>query len=284
MNAPELSWPAPAKLNLMLHVTGRRPDGYHELQTVFQFVDFSDALSFDCTDDGTIGLVESLPGVRDEAHLCVRAARALQEAGAAGRGALIALNKRLPVGGGLGGGSSDAATTLVALNRLWGLDLPVSELARIGLGLGADVPVFVHGHAAWAEGVGERLEPVDLPEPVYLVVCPAVAVSTASVFARPELTRDSPPITIRAFREGQGHNDLEPVVRKLYPDVDRTLQWLGQFGKARMSGSGACAFIKVADRDRGQEILAGAPQGCTGFVARALNRSPLLDRLARQTG
>jgi 4-diphosphocytidyl-2-C-methyl-D-erythritol kinase len=282
MSSADLPWPAPAKLNLMLHVLGRRPDGYHELQTVFQFVDFADELSFDCTEDGRISLARSLPDVRDEDHLCIRAARALQGAGAAGKGVRICVNKRLPMGGGLGGGSSDAATTLVALNRLWGLDLPVSELAAIGVGLGADIPVFVHGHAAWGEGIGERLQPVELPEPVYLVLCPDVAVSTADVFARPELTRDSPPITIRAFRDGRGRNDLEPAVRQLYPEVDRALRWLGQFGKARMSGSGACVFVEVADRDRGEEILAGAPQGCTGFVARGLNRSPLLDRLAQQ--
>ncbi len=284
MDTADSSWPAPAKLNLMLHVTGRRSDGYHELQTVFQFLDFGDGLRFALTDDGNVSLTKSLPGVPDDLHLCIRAARALQQAGAGTHGARIELEKRLPLGGGLGGGSSDAATTLVALNRLWGLNLPAAELARIGLGLGADVPVFVQGHAAWAEGVGEQLEPVDLPEPVYLVACPGVTVSTATVFTRPELTRDSPPITIRAFREGRARNDLEPVVRALYPEVDHALSWLAAYGPARMSGSGACGFVEVGNRARGEEILAQRPQGLTGFVAQGLNRSPLLDRLAREQG
>jgi 4-diphosphocytidyl-2-C-methyl-D-erythritol kinase len=282
VHSPDAPWPAPAKLNLMLHVTGRRADGYHELQTVFQFLDFGDYLRFELTDDGSISLARPLPGVPDDTHLCVRAARALQGAGGVERGVRIDLEKRLPVGGGLGGGSSDAATTLVALNHLWQVRLPVAELARIGLELGADVPVFVHGHASWAEGVGERLQPVDLPEPVYLVACPGVVVSTAEVFARPELTRDSPPITIRAFREGQGRNDLEPVVRSLYPEVDRTLSWLADHGPAQMSGSGACGFVELADRDLGEELLAQRPAGTSGFVAQGLNRSPLQDRLARE--
>jgi 4-diphosphocytidyl-2-C-methyl-D-erythritol kinase len=275
-------WPAPAKLNLMLHVTGRRSDGYHELQTVFQFLDFGDRLRFELTKDGSVSLVRSLPGVADDAHLCVRAARALQRAGGVDHGVRIDLEKCLPLGGGLGGGSSDAATTLVALNHLWQLQLPLAELAHIGLGLGADVPVFVHGQASWAEGVGERLEPVELPEPLYLVVCPGVAVSTAKVFARPELTRDSPPITIRAFREGRGRNDLEPVVRALYPEVDRTLSWLATYGPARMSGSGACGFVELADRDLGEALMAERPTGTTGFVAQGLNRSPLRDRLTQE--
>jgi 4-diphosphocytidyl-2-C-methyl-D-erythritol kinase len=275
-------WPAPAKLNLFLHVTGRRDDGYHELQTLFLFLDAGDELEFQVTDNGIIRQTRSIPGVADDVDLCQRAARLLQQHSGTSLGADITLHKRLPAGGGLGGGSSDAATTLVALNHLWGAGLSTGQLAELGLRLGADVPVFVRGHAAWAEGVGEALTPVEVDESWYVVICPQVHVSTAEIFARPELTRDSPPITIRAFREGQGRNDLEPVVRTLYPSVDNALNWLAAFGDPRMTGSGSCLFLPVADRDAGEAILTQRPDGCDGFVARALNQSPLVERLEHE--
>jgi 4-diphosphocytidyl-2-C-methyl-D-erythritol kinase len=268
-------WPAPAKLNLFLHVLGRRADGYHLLQTIFQFLDYSDELRFEVTTDGAIARAAPLPGVAEDDDLSIRAARALRAHTGSRRGAVIHLAKRIPAGGGLGGGSSDAATTLLALNRLWDLELPRPELAALGLKLGADVPVFVHGRAAWAEGVGEVLTPVELDEPWYLVLIPPVQVSTAAVFSDPQLTRHTPPITIRAFRAGQAGNDLESVVRRRYPEVDRALTWLSDFGQPRMTGSGGCVYLTVADREAGERILKAAPDGYTGFVARGMNRHPL---------
>jgi len=273
------TWPAPAKLNLFLHVTGRRADGYHTLQTVFQFLDYADELTFLVTDDGRIARAAPVAGVSEEQDLTLRAARLLQESRGVTQGAHIHLTKRLPVGGGLGGGSSDAATTLLALNQLWGTHLSIPELAALGLKLGADVPVFIHGHAAWAEGIGEILTPVEPEAAWYLVVVPPVQVSTAQVFAAPELTRYSPPLTIRDFHEGRGlRNDLEPVVRSRYPEVDRAMRLLAGFGEPRMSGSGGCVFLKVTDADRGRQILERIPKPFTGFVARGLNRHPLLDK------
>ena len=269
------TWPAPAKLNLFLHVTGRRADGYHLLQTVFQFLDYGDELAFRVTDDGRIARAAPIPDVPEAADLTLRAARLLREATGVRRGVEIAVTKRIPAGGGLGGGSSDAATTLLALNQLWNLQLPPPELAALGLRLGADVPVFVHGRAAWAEGVGEVLTPMELEEPWYVVLAPSVQVSTAAVFADPELTHNTPPITIRAFLEGRGGNDLDPVVRRRYPEVDRALRWLSQHGTARMTGSGGCVFLPVADRAAGERILAQRPLSCGGFVARGVNRHPL---------
>lgn len=273
------TWPAPAKLNLFLHVTGRRADGYHTLQTVFQFLDFADELTFLVTDDGRIERAAPVAGVAEERDLTLRAARLLKESRGVTQGARIHLTKRLPIGGGLGGGSSDAATTLLALNQLWGTRLPIPELAALGLRLGADVPVFIHGHAAWAEGIGEILTPVEPEAAWYLVVVPPVQVSTTQVFAAPELTRYSPPLTIRDFHEGRGlQNDLEPVVRSRYPEVDRAMRLLAGFGEPRMSGSGGCVFLKVTDADRGRQILERIPKPFTGFVARGLNRHPLLDK------
>jgi 4-diphosphocytidyl-2-C-methyl-D-erythritol kinase len=277
-----LAWPAPAKLNLFLHVTGRRQDGYHELQTVFQFLDYGDQIGFTVTTGGGVRHSRPPTGIAEGSELCVRAARLLQSHSSTRLGAEITLTKRVPLGGGLGGGSSDAATTLVALNKLWGTGLSVDELAVLGLQIGADVPVFVRGQAAWAEGIGEDLTPVALEESWYLVICPQVHVSTAEIFARPELTRDSPPITIRAFREGQGRNDLEPVVRALYPSVDKALSWLAAFGAPRMTGSGGCLFLPVSGREQGEEILAQRPADCDGFVARGRNQSPLVERLERE--
>ncbi len=278
----EESWPAPAKLNLFLHVTGRRVDGYHELQTVFVFLDYCDELSFRITRDGNLSHTRPVAGVDEESELCLRAARLLQQHTGTRLGAEITINKRIPSGGGLGGGSSDAATTLVALNRLWGTGLSNGDLVPLGLQVGADVPVFVQGQAAWAEGVGDRLTALEVEERWYLVICPQIHVSTAEIFARPELTRDSPPITIRAFREGRGRNDLEPVVRDIYPPVDAALIWLEAFGDPRMTGSGGCVFLPVADEAQGENILAQRPEGVSGFVGRGLNRSPLVERLERE--
>ena len=269
-------WPAPAKLNLFLHITGRRADGYHTLQTVFQFLDYGDELEFAITDDGRITRATPLPGVPEDKDLTVRAARLLQETTGIHRGVQIHLTKRIPVGGGLGGGSSDAATTLLALNELWGASLSRTELATLGLRLGADVPIFVRGQAAWAEGIGEILTPLEPEEAWYLVVVPPVHVSTAQVFADPELTRYSPPLTIRDFHAGHGlQNDLEAIVRSRYPEVDRALRWLSEFGAPRMSGSGGCVFLKVTEADRGRQILERIPKPFTGFVARGMNRHPL---------
>jgi len=268
-------WPAPAKLNLFLHVTGRRADGYHELQTVFQFLDLADRLYFGLRSDGEIRRHGGPAGVAPGDDLCVRAAGLLQSQGGISQGVDIYNEKILPAGGGLGGGSSDAATTLWALNRLWGVGLGTAELAKLGLGLGADVPVFLHGHAAWAEGVGEILTPVDLPEPWFLVLNPNVSVSTAAVFSDARLTRDTPRMTIRDFLSGNGRNDCEAVVRRRYPEVAAALDWLNSYSPARMTGTGACVFAAFDAETDARATAARVPQEWTAFVARGLNRSPL---------
>jgi len=277
---PDRPWPAPAKLNLFLHVTGRRADGYHELQTAFQFLDVGDVLRFEVTRGGGIELECDLAGIPAGQNLIVRAARRLADHTGCQQGARIRVDKRLPAGGGLGGGSSDAATTLVALNVLWKLGLDGDELAWLGLQLGADVPVFVHGAAAWAEGVGEKLTPLpELAEPWYLVVYPAVRVSTAEIFSDPQLTRNTHPLKIPAFLSGAGVNHLEPVVVRRYPEVGKALNWLSKHQAARMTGSGACVFAPCQDRYQAESILKQLPAPWTGFVARGCNRSPLLERL-----
>jgi 4-diphosphocytidyl-2-C-methyl-D-erythritol kinase len=277
-------WPAPAKLNLFLHILGRRPDGYHELQTCFQFVDLQDEISIRVRDDAVIHRLTEIPGVSEESDLCVRAARALQAASGCALGADIGLLKRIPLGGGLGGGSSDAATCLVALNHLWGLHWPKEQLAAIGLKLGADVPVFVFGRVAWAEGVGERLTPLyppDAPaETNYLILKPNVSVPTAAVFQDPELTRNSAPITIHGFLKSGGRNDCLGVVRRRYPEVAQALDWLSAYGSARLTGTGACVFLACETYDRGREIMRELPPASEAYVARGLNDSPLLERLA----
>ena len=274
-------WPAPAKLNRFLHIVGRRADGYHLLQTVFQFIDRADTLAFALRDDGRIERETDLPGVPAEADLVVRAARRLQAETGTRSGVSIRIDKQLPMGGGLGGGSSDAATVLVALNHLWGCGLDDDALAALGLTLGADVPVFVRGRAAWAEGIGERLTPVEPDEPWFLVLVPAVHVATAAIFKAPELTRDSPLITMRAFLGGAGHNDCEAVVHARHPEVAAATAWLSQHTTARLTGTGACVFGAFADEAAARAVMAGRPAGLEAFVARGRNRSPLLDRLAR---
>lgn len=270
-------WPAPAKINLFLHVVGRRADGYHLLQTVFRFLDRGDELRFEPRPDGEIVAARSLPGVSPVTDLTIRAARLLrQERGLQG-GVTIHLTKRLPLGGGLGGGSSDAATTLMALNRLWQCDLSSVELQRLGLSLGADVPVFIHGRACFAEGVGEEFTDLELPPAWYLVTIPAVSVPTAEIFRAPDLRRNTPAMASAAWRPGIGGNDLEPVARRLFPEVGRHLDWLRARGPARMSGSGACCFAEFASESAARLALAELPGEMTGFVARGLDRHPILN-------
>ena len=275
-------WPAPAKLNLMLHITGRRQDGYHLLQTVFQFIDFSDSLDFSIRDDDVISRQSDWQVVAEADDLIVHAAKLLQQMSACNLGADINLQKRLPTGGGLGGGSSDAATTLVALNYLWGLELSIEQLAEIGLQLGADVPVFVHGKAAWAEGVGERLTAIEPEESWYLVLRPDCSVSTKEVFNLSDLTRNTPAIRIRDFLEDGGHNDCESVVRNLYPQVAEALDWLAQFAVARMTGTGSCIFAGFDKQQQAESVHEKLPQGWEGFVAKGLNNSPLQIRLEQE--
>jgi len=272
-------WPAPAKLNLFLHIVGRRPDGYHELQTVFQFLSHGDELYFQVRGDATIKRGRALPGIDEKDDLTVRAAYLLQEAAGVQQGVDIFVNKQLPAGGGIGGGSSDAATTLVALNRLWDVGFPKGKLIELGSRLGADVPVFVAGYAAWAEGVGERLTPLDLPEPWYLVVFPPISVSTAKVFSSPELTRNTPPITISAFLSGAGGNDCEAVVRRYYPSVAEVLDWLNLRAPARLTGTGSGVFAAFPDQAAAQQVLEQLPTPWQGFVAKGLNRSPLEEKM-----
>ena len=279
-------WPAPGKLNLFLHVLGRRPDGYHELQTAFQFIDLCDLLRFYPRPFGVVERLDAVPGVAVEDDLTVRAARRLVEQAKRRRrvlpGVAIGIDKHLPMGGGVGGGSSDAATVLVALNELWGLGIPADELADLGLSLGADVPVFVLGRAAWAEGVGERLMPVDFPEQTHLLLRPDVAIATAEIFKAPELTRDSPVMTIGGFLQAGGRNDCEPVVRARYPQVAAALDWLGRFGPARLTGTGSCMYVPLPDTANAQAVLAQVPREWQAWVTRGRNRSPLHERLQRE--
>ncbi|MBV1914683.1 MAG: 4-(cytidine 5'-diphospho)-2-C-methyl-D-erythritol kinase [Pseudomonadales bacterium] len=275
MNKKPLILPAPAKINRFLHITGRRADGYHELQTLFQLIDYGDELQFSLRSNDQINLLDNIPGLPPEQNLVVRAAIALQQATGCTTGADIKLIKKIPAGGGLGGGSSDAATTLLGLNHLWGTQHPTSTLLEIAQTLGADVPVFVQGNTAWGEGIGEQLEKVDMPSSWVLVIKPDCEVSTARLFSHPELTRDHSPITIARFLEQGAGNDFEPLVRKLYPAVDQGLNWLGQYADAQLTGTGACLFALFADQQQAQEVLKQLPKSFSGFVAATVNRSPL---------
>lgn len=268
-------WPAPAKLNLFLHICGRRSDGYHLLQTVFQLLDYGDTLRVTPRADGEIRRVVELPEIPEDEDLCLRAARLLKQETGCRLGADIHIDKRLPIGGGLGGGSSDAATTLVALNALWRTGLDVDALSQLGLRLGADVPVFVRGLSAWGEGVGEQLSPVKLGTRWYVVVAPGVPVSTGRVFTAPELTRNTPRITMSAFRAGRVRNDCEPVVRGLYPEVARVLDWLAQFGEARMTGTGGCVFAAFETEAEARAVCGQVPPPWQAFTARGVDVSPL---------
>ena len=280
---PTLSCPAPAKLNLFLHVVGRREDGYHLLQTLFRFIDLHDTLHFSLREDGVVHRTNAIESVPEEQDLCVRAARLLQSEMGCNFGADIGVEKRIPMGGGLGGGSSDAATTLIALNRLWSLELSRERLMQLGLRLGADVPVFVFGENAFAEGVGEVLQACSLPESWYVVLFPPVQVPTAQIFGHPELTRDTVSITMRALLEQQLlvgrqlRNDLQSVVCGLYPEVARHLAWLNNAGRAMMTGSGACVFAEFGSRSEADAVLTRLPQDMRGVVAQGLRKHPLYD-------
>ena len=274
-----LSLPAPAKLNLFLHINSRRDDGYHNLQTIFQLLDQGDLLHFHHRDDGELHLTPQLDGVADEDNLIIKAARLLAETTGCSQGADIKLEKQLPMGGGIGGGSSNAATTLVGLNHLWQTHLSIEALAQLGAQLGADVPVFVRGQSAWAEGVGDKLQAVELPEKWFLVLTPNCHVSTAEIFSHKELTRDTPIITVAASFEQGGRNDCQPLVRKLFPAVDIALNWLSQYGDARMTGTGACVFAPFDTAEAAEAVLAelnnSGPENLQGFVAKGVNQSPL---------
>jgi 4-diphosphocytidyl-2-C-methyl-D-erythritol kinase len=278
----ETHWPAPAKLNLFLHVTGRRADGYHELQTLFQLIDLCDTLTIRVRSDGLIERTTGAAGVEPEADLTVRAARALKEATASLRGASIGVRKRIPLGGGLGGGSSDAATVLLALNELWACGLSLAELSTLGLSLGADVPVFVRGSSAWAEGIGERLTDVTLPPRWYVVIFPGVGVSTREVFQSHELTRNSPLITIRAFFESGGRNDCEPVVRARSSEVADALEWLSRLAPAHLTGTGSCVFTACLTAADAERLAARVPDRWKSFVARGLSTSPVHDQIEQR--
>ena len=279
MTLTRLTLPAPAKLNLMLHILGRRPDGYHELQTIFQFLDYADELEFVVRDDGVIRLLTEMPDVPHESNLIVKAARRLQQLSGSTLGVDIELKKILPMGGGIGGGSSDAATTLMALNVLWQLGWGEDRLAELGLTLGADVPVFVRGRAAFAEGVGEKLTPVEPAEPWYLVLVPQVSVSTAEIFSDPLLTRDSPPIKVRPVLEGNSRNDCQPVVERRYPEVRNALNLLSKFSDARLTGTGSCVFGAFPNKAEADKVSALLTETLTGFVAKGSNISMLHRKL-----
>lgn len=273
-----ITLPSPAKLNLFLHITGRRPDGYHNLQTVFQLVDYADELTCCLRDNGALTLTPGIDGVDHDDNLIIRAAKALQKKCAIERGADIRLLKKLPMGGGLGGGSSNAATTLLALNTLWNCGLSLDELAEIGLTLGADVPVFIRGFSAWAEGIGEQLTPVSLGERHYVVLIPNAHVDTAAAFQHPDLTRDTSPITLRAFLAGAGRNDFQTVVADLAPSVSEALAWLANFGEAKLTGTGCCVFLTCSQKQVADDILRAAP--FSGFTCKGTDQSTAHQALA----
>ncbi|GJM04103.1 MAG: 4-diphosphocytidyl-2-C-methyl-D-erythritol kinase [marine bacterium B5-7] len=276
------AWPAPAKLNLFLHITGQRADGYHLLQTVFQFIELADEIDFTLLDSDKVVRSSSLEDVAAADDLVVKAAHALKEKTGCKLGVDIKVDKKIPTGGGLGGGSSDAATTLVALNELWRCRLSIRELGAIGLSLGADVPVFIHSHAAWAEGVGEDLTPIEPAESVYLVVHPGCSVATAKVFGADDLTRNTSAITIRDFLERGGRNDCESVVRKHYKEVANALDWLAEFAPTKLTGTGACLFAPFPDFHAATAVKEQLPDNWQGYVVKGMNKSPLLERLATE--
>lgn len=278
MALPGPDYPAPAKLNLFLHVVGRRPDGYHLLQSVFTLIDRCDSIRVAVRDDGAIRRVSGLAGVPEEQDLVVRAARLLQEASGTALGADIEVEKRIPMGAGLGGGSSDAATVLMVLDRLWQTGLGAAALARLAPRLGADVPFFLFGQAAWVEGIGEVLRPVELPPSWYVVLVPPVEVPTRDIFAAPELTRDTEALKIEDFSAqatSRFRNDLEAVVIGRFPQVRSHLEWLRQHGNARMTGSGSCVFARFDSREAAQRVLDRLPPAMRGFVAKGLEQHPL---------
>lgn len=270
---------APPKINLFLHITGQRDDGYHNLQTLFQLLDGGDQLTFTVTDNRAIKLSPQIQGVDEADNLIVRAAKILQDKTNCSQGCSIVLDKKLPMGAGLGGGSSNAATTLLGLNALWHCGLSISELAEMGARLGADVPVFVEGYSAFAEGIGDRLTAFDIAECWYLIITPACSVPTAEIFSHPQLTRHSPPIKIRALSEEQYRNDCQAIVEKLYPQVKEAVEWLMNYGKPMMTGTGASVFCRCASEAEANKVLAEVPQHWSAFVARGVNRSQVHQQL-----
>jgi 4-diphosphocytidyl-2-C-methyl-D-erythritol kinase len=276
------AWPAPAKLNLFLHVNGRRPDGYHELQTLFQFIEQCDFLDFAINNSGRLTLHSNIGDVvANSDNLILKAAKSLQQQSATSLGAEIWLDKKLPMGGGIGGGSSDAATTLMALNHLWNTQLSLDELAEIGLSLGADIPVFINGLSAFAEGVGEKLVSVEIPESWYLVITPEVHVSTAEVFQDPLLPRNTPKLTLDDLMSNNWHNDCQQLVANRHPQVAKALAWLIEYAPSRMTGTGACVFGIFDTREQAEQVFAEMPADMSGFIAKGTNKSPLMLRLAQ---
>ncbi|HEY1844982.1 MAG TPA: 4-(cytidine 5'-diphospho)-2-C-methyl-D-erythritol kinase [Buttiauxella sp.] len=281
-------WPSPAKLNLFLYITGRRADGYHNLQTLFQFLDYGDTLSIETRNDGVLQLLTAVEGVPDEENLIIRAARLLMAEAERlgtlpkGAGASLAVDKKLPMGGGLGGGSSNAATVLVALNHLWKTGLSEDQLAALGITLGADVPVFVRGHAAFAEGVGEILTPVEPAEKWYLVAHPGVSIPTPVIFKDPELPRNTPIRSIQTLLDCEFSNDCEVIARKRFRKVDELLSWLLEYAPSRLTGTGACVFAEFSTESAARQVLEQAPEWLHGFVARGVNLSPLHQAISGQ--
>ncbi|ANP77279.1 MULTISPECIES: 4-(cytidine 5'-diphospho)-2-C-methyl-D-erythritol kinase [Vibrio] len=274
-------WPSPAKLNLFLYITGRRDNGYHELQTLFQFVDFGDELTVTANKKtSAITITPAIPGVATEDNLIWKAATALQQYTSTSFGADIELKKVLPMGGGIGGGSSNAATVLVALNYLWQLNLSDDQLAKIGLKLGADVPVFVRGYAAFAEGVGEQLQPANPDEKWYLVVKPQVSIATVDIFTHSELTRNTPKRALSTLLEQEYVNDCEKIVRMLYPEVDKQLSWLLQYAPSRLTGTGSCVFAEFNSEKEAELVREQLPDTVSAFIAKGRNISPLKETLA----
>lgn len=274
-----ITLPAPPKLNLFLHITGRRDDGYHNLQTLFQLLEGGDELTFTTTENSQISLSPQIEGVAEGDNLIFRAALILQQESNISQGCIIQLDKKLPMGAGLGGGSSNAATTLLALNRLWGCNLPIEKLAKLGAQLGADVPVFVEGFSAFAEGIGDQLTPVEIAESWYLIITPNCAVSTAQIFSHPQLTRNSAPIKIRALSEGQYRNDCQAIVEKLHPQVKEVVDWLKAYSEPLMTGTGASVFCRWATEAQAKEILSRVPQHWNAFIARGVNHSVVHQKL-----
>ena len=276
-------WSAPAKLNLFLYINGRRPDGYHELQTLFQFVDIGDELAITPNLTDSITITPEIPNIPVTDNIIYQAAMALKAHSVLPLGADIQLTKNLPMGGGLGGGSSDAATTLVALNQLWQLHLDEDQLAAIGVKLGADVPVFVRGHAAFAEGIGEQLTSIEVDENYYLIVVPDTQVNTAKLFADPELIRDTPKRPLNQLLQDEWRNDFEPTVKKRHPEVAKALEWLLKYAPSRLTGSGCCVFSEFKTKSDALTVLAKAPKGMQIYIAKSLNKSPLLRDLENAT-
>jgi len=276
-------WPAPAKLNLFLHITGRLDNGYHSLETVFQFLNYGDTLTIDVNTSGAVTLSPEIVGLAQQDNLIYRAAMLLKPYAATTAGATIELTKILPMGAGLGGGSSDAATTLVALNQLWQCQLSNDQLAQLGLSLGADVPIFIRGFAAFAQGIGEKLTPVFPPESWYLVIWPGVGVCTKEIFSAPELTRDTDPISISQINYSLLTNDCEKVTKKRYPEVAKALEWLIQYAPAKMTGTGSCVFGEFSSQQAATVALEKLPKSMLGFVAKGLNKSPLASKLCQST-